>query len=334
MPYAQQISRQRLALDPEKTLDMYRENASKINEPGPQFDFALVLIDIAMARRAEGDLGSSKKHLKEARTLLQKLADRSYPFAQYYLGDGYASGLLNDGKPDDKKAHTFFLAAGKHGHAEAAYRTALGYEFGWGTGRDIPTAVQYHRHAAAMRHPGAALRLGRACLSGDMGSVGSAREGVKWLNRSTDSADAQHNAAPYELGLLYESGFDAGDVFKNSQTAVTLFTQSASLGHTKANLRLGEIYDKGLLGSPRDTALSVHYYNCAAEAGESEAMMVLSAFFLVGMPPVLEQDYEQSFLWAFKAANEGNGFRSGALQTRSLIVLNRSSYGTVYCRLV
>ncbi|KAI7002263.1 hypothetical protein KC362_g19294, partial [Hortaea werneckii] len=33
--------------------------------------------------------------IQEAKHILQRLSDRAYPFAQYYLADGYSSGFFN-----------------------------------------------------------------------------------------------------------------------------------------------------------------------------------------------------------------------------------------------
>jgi TPR repeat protein len=296
-------------LDTKKTLDMYRGNVKKTQDSAVQYEFALFMVQVAREIMAAGpttdDHGLAPTDmLREARQILQKLADRSYPFAQYYLADGYASGLFNKDKPDYDRAFPLFIAASKHGHAESGYRAALCYEFGWGCRKDYAKAVQFFRAAASKNHPGAATRLGKACLTGDMGLQGKYREGVKWLKRATESADFQYNNAPYELGLLHETGY-GDDIFKDEIYAVQLFTQAAELGHPMAALKLGEAYEHGLLRCPKDAALSVHYYNTAAQADIPEAMMNLCAWYMVGAEPVLEKDENEAYEWAKKAAGHG-----------------------------
>ncbi|KAF1840038.1 HCP-like protein [Cucurbitaria berberidis CBS 394.84] len=288
-------------LDTKKTLDMYRGNVKKTQDSAVQYEFALFMIQVAREITAEGpstdDHGlAPAEMLREARQILQKLADRSYPFAQYYLADGYASGLFNKDKPDYDRAFPLFVAATKHGHAEAGYRAALCYEFGWGCRKDYAKAVQFFRAAASKNHPGAATRLGK----------GKYREGVKWLKRASESADFQYNNAPYELGLLHETGY-GDDIFKDEIYAVQLFTQAAELGHAMAALKLGEAYEHGLLRCPKDAALSVHYYNCAAQADIPEAMMNLCAWYMVGAEPVLDKDENEAYEWAKKAAKHEMG---------------------------
>lgn len=301
-------------LSTRKTLDMYRANVKKTNDPAIQYEFAVFMVGAAQEEglEAEQSLATPSKSkstprddlLKEAKTILQKLSDRSYPFAQYYLGDGYASGLFNKGREDWDRAFPLFLAASKHGHAEAGYRTALCYEYGWGCRVDAMKAVQFYQHAASKNHPGAMHRLGRACLTGDMGLQGRYREGVRWLKRGAESADHQYNQAPYDLGLLHEQGFGA-DVFKDEAYAAQLYTKAADLGHIDANFRLGEAYEYGQLGCPKDPALSIHFYTGAAEQNHAPSQMALCAWYMVGVDNVLEKDEAEAYEWAKRAAENG-----------------------------
>lgn len=304
-------------LSTKKTLDMYRVNVKKTNDPTIQYEFAVFMVQTAQGPLtgspdaldgSQSDTSTSAESrvelLREARHLLQKLSDRSYPFAQYYLGDGYASGLFSKGKEDYERAFPLFIAASKHGHAEAGYRAALCYEFGWGTRKDPPKAAQFFRQAASKNHPGAASRLGKACLVGDLGQGVRYKEGIKWLKRAAESADFQYNNAPYELGLLHETGY-GDDVFLDESYAAQLFTQSADLGHMEANYRLGDAYEHGKLRCPRDPALSVHFYTGAAQHGHPLALMALCAWYMVGAPPVLEKDENEAYEWAKKAADTG-----------------------------
>lgn len=312
-------------LSSQKTLEMYRQNVKKTTDFSIQYSFAVFLISTAQEQGL--DLSEPKKKsfskpghspngsyasaaesdpnelVREARAILQKLANAGYPFAQYYLADGYASGLFGKGKEDYNSAFPLFVLAAKHGHAESAYRTGLCYEFGWGCRKDPAKAVQFLRTAASKRHPGAMTRLGKACLSGDLGEK-RYREGLKWLKLATESADAMYNAAPFHLGCLYQTGY-GDDIFKDEGYAAELFTQAADLGHPEANFRMGDAYEHGKLNCPRDPALSVHFYTGAAERGHAGAMMGLCAWYMVGAEPVLDKDEEEAYEWARRSAEMG-----------------------------
>ncbi|KAK0703793.1 hypothetical protein B0T26DRAFT_659097 [Lasiosphaeria miniovina] len=312
-------------LSAQKTLEMYRQNVKKTNDMSIQYSFAVFLIatvqeqglnfdeprrtkspgpgkDLDKAPEAAAAY-SAPELVREARAILQKLSNNGYPFAQYYLADGYASGLFSKGKEDYNSAFPLFVLAAKHGHAESAYRTGLCYEFGWGCRKDPTKAVQFLRTAASKRHPGAMTRLGKACLSGDLGEK-RYREGIKWLKLAAESADTMYNAAPYHLGCLYETGY-GDDIFQDEDYAAELFTQAADLGHPEANYRMGDAYEHGKLRCPRDPALSVHFYTGAAERGHAAAMMGLCAWYMVGAEPVLEKDEEEAYEWARRSADLG-----------------------------
>jgi TPR repeat protein len=313
-------------LSTQKTLELYRQNVKKLHDAETQYAFAIFLLQAAQEAGLGKDGGTKPQRksksgardnspygdkpqsspaelLDEAKNILQRLADRSYPFAQYYLADGYASGLFSKGKEDYGTAFPLFTSASKHGHAESGYRAALCYEFGWGTKKDVSKAVQFYRQAASKNHPGAMTRLGRACLSGDLG-LNKYREGLKWLKRATESADVQYNAAPYHLGLLYVTGY-GDDIFKDETYAAQLFTQAADLGHSESCHILGDAYEHGKLSCPRDPALSVHFYTGAAQRGHPAAMMALCAWYMVGAEPVLEKDENEAYEWARQAAECG-----------------------------
>lgn len=305
-------------LSHKQTFEMYLANVKKTNDPAVQYEFAVFMVNAiqemdgtmndssaSLDKEKDKEPGITRSRLlSEAKAILQRLADKSYPYAQYYLADGYSSGLFNKGKVDYDRALPLFVAASKHGHAEASYRAGLCNEFGWGCRVDGGKAAQFYRQAAAKNHPGACLRLGKACLAGEMGLGKRYREGIKWLKRAAESADEQYNAGPYELGLLHETGY-GDDVFKDESYAAQLFTKSADLGHVEACFRMGEAYEYGKLNCPRDPALSIHFYTLAAQRGHPKAQMALCAWYMLGAEPVLEKDEMEAYEWARKAAEQG-----------------------------
>ncbi|KAI9893440.1 MAG: hypothetical protein M1814_006737 [Vezdaea aestivalis] len=295
-----------------KTLEAYRMNAKKTNDPEIQYQLALFMVASAQESESNspqvdgGSNGTTKVELiKEARNILRNLSDRGYPFAQYYLADGYASGLFSSKqKVDWDRALPLFLSAAKHGHAESAYRVALCHEFGWGCRRDPAKAGQFYRHAASKNHPGAMTRYGKACLLGDFGLENKHRQGLKWLRLASESADRQYNSAPYELGLLHEKGF-YDYIIPDEQYTTQLYTQAADLGHAEAAYRLGDSYEHGKLTCPKDPGLSIHFYTEAAQQGHAPAQLALCAWYLIGAEPILQKDENEAYEWALKAAGNG-----------------------------
>ena len=104
-----------------QTINMYRENAKKTNNPDIQCDFAIFMVEAA--KPLLDDEIARWEYLSEAEKLLKQLASRGHAESQYYLGNLYASGLLSrKGKNEFDKAFPLFVQATKHHHADAAYR--------------------------------------------------------------------------------------------------------------------------------------------------------------------------------------------------------------------
>lgn len=102
-----------------QTLNMYRENLKKTNNPEVQCNFALFLIE------AGNQLGQQDKHdyYSEAEKLLKQLAFKGHPHAQYQLAKLYASGVFSkkNGKPEYQKAFSLYVQASKRDHMDATF---------------------------------------------------------------------------------------------------------------------------------------------------------------------------------------------------------------------
>lgn len=290
-----------------KTIEMYRKNVKKSNDPKVLFQYAQYMLQTALAidlSNNENDLIQMKKQfLKEAVHYLKKLSDKGYADAQYLLADAHSSGAL--GKVDNKEAFQLFQGAAKHGHVESAYRTAYCYEEGLGVSRDSRRAIDFLKFAASKTHPAAMYKLGIYSFYGRMGlndNVNTKKTGIQWLTRASTNANELTNAAPYELAKIHQNGF-LDIVIPDLKYAMELYVQSASLGHIKSAAILGKAYELGNSVIEPDSDLSIHYYTQAALGGDAESMLSLCAWYLVGNPPNLPKDQYEAFQWALRAAN-------------------------------
>lgn len=258
-------------LSHERTLEAYRANAKKTQDPDLQFEFAVFMIDasksLPIPPNTPGNLLEVEKALdkredliREATSLLKRLADRGHPPSQYFLADCYANGIgTTKSRQDFDRAYPLFVLAAKHGHPDAAYRAGTCCENGWGCRRESAKALQFFRKSAAALHPGAMYRLGIAELNGELGLSKRPKEGVKWLKRSAEHATAEFPHALHELALLHERGID-NVLFVDYEYSTELLAQAAELGYAPSAYRLGECYEYGKMGCPQDPALSIHYY--------------------------------------------------------------------------
>lgn len=258
-------------LSHERTLELYRANAKKTQDPELQFEFAVFMIDaskslpvpaptLGNAMDVEKAIEKREDLVREATALLKRLADRGHPASQYFLADCYANGLGTvKNRQDFDRAFPLFVLAAKHGHPDASYRAGTCCENGWGCRRESAKALTFFRKAGAALHPGAMYRLGIAELNGELGLSKRPKEGVKWLKRSAEHATAEFPHALHELALLHERGID-NVVFVDPEYSIELLAQAAELGYAPSAYRLGECYEYGKMGCPQDPALSIHYY--------------------------------------------------------------------------
>lgn len=342
--YLTQLGANQATLMPRiKTIELYRKNAKKSNDPAVQYQFAQYLLQTALMAGANkhspsSSVSSNVSHmsplpspardespagrrstleedkaadklkndlLKEAVLHLRRLVDRGHPDAQYLLGDAYFSGAF--GKPDLKDAYTLFQMASKHGHPEATYRAALCLEEGWGCSKDTRKAVPMYRNAASKQHVGAMFRLGMACFYALLGIPNidaSKLEGVKWLSRAAENASELYPRGPFELAKIYEVGYK-DLIIKDNDYAVQLYVRSADLNFAPAAALMGHAYEHGTMNCPQDPALSIHYYTVGATAGDLPSMLAMCAWYMVGADPILPQDEDEGFEWAKKAADAG-----------------------------
>lgn len=292
-----------------KTLELYRLNAKKTNDPDLIYELAVFMVD---ASKSMGETpsgapqdGSSKEEIvKEAIGLLKKIAERGHPDAQYFLADCYANGIGSPkGKQDFDRAYPLFVLAAKHGHPDAAYRAGTCCEKGWGCRRDSSKALQFYRKASSQSHPGSMYRLATAELNGELGLKRSAKEGVKWLKRSAENATPEFPHALHELALLHERGID-NVLFVDPEYACELLAQAGEMGYAPSAYKLGVNYEYGRMGCPQDAGLSIHMYNIAAQQNHKDACFSLTAWYLVGAPGILPQSDTEAYLWAKKAAEQ------------------------------
>jgi TPR repeat protein len=154
--------------------------------------------------------------------------------------------------------------------ADALYKQAQALEKEGGDG-----ALNAYHEAARAGSGKAAVRLGDVYDKGLLGAPRDYAESLRWYN----AARVQGEDVPVAKGMSVAmvTTRDAAGLYAAAQAletqgkgeeAVRVYQQAARSGSGKAALRLGDIYDKGLLGIPRDYAESLKWYNAARVLGE------------------------------------------------------------------
>lgn len=159
----------------------------------------------------------------------------------------------------------------------------------------------------AQKTLGDLYRLGRAggpFQAGDEWAI-DVNEAAKWYRRA---AEQGHPGAQYALAELLLEGWH---VNPDPIAAVEWFGLAAEKGNTRAQARLGMIYedvygfDKGL---PFDLSRAAELYQAAAEKGDSQAQIRLGSMYAIGKG--VEKDLERAHHWyslAFKHATATKG---------------------------
>ena len=301
------------------TLQMYREQLKKTNDPISLLEFSKYLIQMSEQVLSEKgnpqQLAQKQKQLQaEALKYIKKVTQNKISNLNeqqktavseglVFLAECYGSGALGV-NVDHEKAFSLYLQASKINHPQATYRVAVCNELGAGCKRDSNRAVQYFRKSAALGDVAGMYKMGLIMLNGLLGQQRNPREAISWLKRAAQVADGNNPHALHELGLIYEKE-GIPNVIPDENYARDLFTQAAFLGYAPSQYRLGYIYEYGTLGCPIDPRRSIAWYTKAAQQGHPDSELALSGWYLTGADGVLQRSDTEAYLWARKAADKG-----------------------------
>ncbi|EOR00353.1 Chitin synthase regulatory factor 3 [Wallemia ichthyophaga EXF-994] len=294
-------------------VDDYRTRVKGDPDPEAQFAYARYLITAAKKIYTDESPANPKSAHKYRDSLLaesikvtKKLATQlkpGYVEAQFFLANCLGSGSLGL-QTDQQKAYDLYITAAKRNHGPSTYRAAVCNELGVGTKKDVARSCELYRKAATLGETAAMYKIGVILLNGLLGVNRNAKDAIIWFNRAAQQADEENPHALHELALLYEHPV-AGALVQDDNVAFDLFSQAAQYGYAPSQFKLGTAYEYGNLTCPVDPRRSIAWYTRAAEKGHSEAELALSGWYLTGSEGVLKQSDAEAFLWARRAANQG-----------------------------
>ncbi|KAJ1660645.1 hypothetical protein GGF38_003903, partial [Coemansia sp. RSA 25] len=319
MPSAKVIGASPLAKPPPPTmssLEAYRASIRRSNDPEAQLEFAKYILEHARGmaeQESNGKLAAARYEMLTSEGLkwVKKLAGGGITVhrtniaaeAQFFLGSVYSQGLYGV-VAEHARAFAYYQQASKAQHAEANYRTAVCYEVGVGTKKDVARALQFYRKAAAQTNVPAMYKLGLILTKGLLGVAATPREGITWLKRGADNATPECPHALHELALCYEST-SIPEIIPDGAYARELYIKAGRLGYVPSQVRLGQAYEYGTLGCAVDPRKSIGWYTRAAEKGDPDAELALSGWYLTGADQFLPQNDVEAYLWARRAADRG-----------------------------
>ncbi len=177
----------------------------------------------------------SEGNYTSALEILQRLAEKGEPRAQYNLGAIYDSG--SGVEEDNEIAVKWYAAAAEQGVASAAFNLANMYREGQGVPQNYEQATRWYKFAASSGDASAQYNLG-AMYENGYGTERNLEMAIEWYRQSAEQGlvHAQHR-----LGELYIAGEGVG---QDPVTAYAWLYKAAIQGYSPAKIGLSSLEDK------------------------------------------------------------------------------------------
>ena len=221
--------------------------------------------------------------VEQAAHWYEKAANAEHIGAQFELGECYYRGKSYS------QAVDWYEKAAEQGYVRAQYKLGWCYEYGVGRMRNFSCAIDCYESAANQGHAGAQYRLG--LLYDKNGTSRALEKAYYWFGEASKQG---HVKAKYCLGSCYENG---KGISKNQDLAFSLYEESAKLGCSDAQYRLGEIKEK------TEPAVAVDWYRMATAQNNKKAQDRLGFCYEKGLG--VEQDLFRAVEFYKKSAKQG-----------------------------
>lgn len=240
------------------------------------------------------------------------LAPRPDPEALYLRGDLQASGAFPTyvGK-NLKEAFNDFEHSARLGWTPSWFRIGRDYEL---LG-DLARARDVYDRGVQTGNVGCIYRLGMAYLLGQLELAVDYPRAIAMLQDAADKADLDTPQPTHIYGMLLAGEFSHIDIPPHLLRPATGQTvqaearrrieRAAYLNFAPAQFKCGWLYEYAQLECHFDPLLSVQYYSLASQAGEVEADMALSKWFLCGSEGCFDKNESLAFTFAERAARKG-----------------------------
>lgn len=241
----------------------------------------------------------------DAINIVSFLAQQNHPKAEYIRGTWVEHGRYGN-EMDKKEAFRCYSHAADKGFARAQYRLGLLFE---SNGDPAKALVHYHRGVEG-RDPACLYRIGMMTLRGQHGQPQDFAVGIDLIRQSAELADENAPQGAYVWGMLLagqltQVQLPKGFLVLDELAARIEIEKAAFLKFSKAQLKMGSVYELGAMGCDFDPTFSIHYYALAARQGESEAELGISKWFLVGHEGLFPKSEQVAYEYAQRAAMTG-----------------------------
>jgi TPR repeat protein len=228
----------------------------------------------------------------QSRSLLELVAEKSYPLAQFDLG------LLYVAEGNGQKGVAMLQKAADQNLSRAT--TVLGeiYEFGIGVSNDEERAFAMYKKAADRQDPAAMYHLGKMYLEGK-GVRPDIDLAINWFEKA---AGAGESRAMISMGSIYLDNIYGKP--KDIKKGLGWYEKAAESGSAEGMFRLSVLYLSGDLGY-QDINQVKYWVQKAAVEGHGKAAYLLSLFYIHPDVDPKDRDEVLGRFWQMEAKMAG-----------------------------
>lgn len=225
------------------------------------------------------------------------------PDALYTLGRTCES--RKNGKRDYKKAVSCYRRAAELGHIEAQCHLCAMYELGFGVKINYEKAKYWYRKAAEQEDACGQYLLAASICKQCKGNEREYLEAAEWYQKAAKQEYAPAQSAlskMYERGIGVKQDYEKAAFWFRKTYRLT--RQSAEQGDSDAQYRLGGMYMRQNFDFKKNVHTAVKWYTKAAALGHEKAQLYLGELYEKGKD--VKQDYGKAIAWYEKAGAQGN----------------------------
>ncbi|KAK6459587.1 uncharacterized protein RJT20DRAFT_124835 [Scheffersomyces xylosifermentans] len=327
-----------------KTIELYRKNARKSNDPTVLFQYAQYMLQTALLLDAEpnvgagtgsgssngsqGSQGSNSNSNVNTPSQSSENSPRRGPLDREHSGSSlniikshkksasldFSSSEFTDGSPiDDKKLKKALLKEAVHylkrlsdkGYVDAQYLLGDAYSSGALDKVENREAFALFQSAAKHGHVESAYRTSY-CYEEGLGTGRDARKAIEYLKMA---ASKNHPAAMYKLGVYSFYGrMGLSNHINTKKMGIKWLTRASNVANeliAAAPFELGKIYYNGFQDIVIvDKKYALELYSQAAALGHIQSAALLGQFYEVG--EIVPQDNNLSIHYYTQAALGGD----------------------------
>lgn len=240
----------------------------------------------------------------DAVNIISHLASQDHPQALYIQSKWKEFGKFGN-RVDRREAYVGYKRSAELGHGRAEYRMGMLFE----QSNDVSKAKEHYYRGMGMKDSASLYRMGMMSLLGQLGEAKDYQTGLERIQAAADSADEDSPQGAFVYGMLI--GRELPDIYvpdsmlpTNTQAALVYVEKAAYLGFSKAQYKMGQVYELCQFGCEFNPAYSIHYYGLAANQNNAEAALGVSRWFLFGYEGVFKKNEELAFKYARQASDQ------------------------------